>query len=281
VVISVNVHLSGSTVGARRSYGAIVRRLVASAYPHADAIVAISPDIAADLAATAGVARNRIAVIGNPVDREGIERAAAAPVEHPWLQPGQPPVVLAVGKLKKQKDFPTLIRAFARVLHQRPARLIVLGEGEERARLQAMVTRMGLSDVVSMPGFVTNPYCWMARASVFVLSSAWEGLSNALLEALACGCPAVSTDCPSGPRNVLANGTFGPLVPVGDDTAMAEAILSLLAEPPAAERLRDRVRAFALDRSTERYLEVLEAASTRCRTAKAIRVAPGPELLEP
>jgi glycosyltransferase involved in cell wall biosynthesis len=281
VVVSVNVHLSGSTVGAHSPYGPIVRRLVARAYPRAAAIVAISPDIAADLAATAGVAQHRIAVIDNPVDREGIERAAAAPVEHPWLQPGQPPVVLAVGKLKRQKDLPTLIQAFARVLHQRPVRLIVLGEGEERARLQAMVTRMGLADAVSMPGFVANPYCWMARAAVFVLSSAWEGLSNALLEALACGCPVVSTDCPSGPRHVLANGAFGPLVPVGDDVAMGEAILSLLAAPPAPQRLRDRVRAFSLDRSVERYLEVLSAASARCGSEKAIPLMPGSELTEP
>lgn len=261
VVVSVNVHLTASTDRRRRIYGPVVRRLAASIYPRAEAIVAISEGIASDLRAAARVPKDRIVVIDNPLDFAGIQRAAADPVEHPWLQPAQPPVVLAVGKLKIQKDFPTLLRAFARVVRRRPARLVMLGEGEERKRLRTMVMRMGMAEIVSMPGFVANPFGWMARASVFVLSSAWEGLSNALLEALACGCPVVSTDCPCGPRHVLANGAYGPLVPVGDDAAMAEAILSLLANPPPAERLKARAASFSFDRAVDRYLTVLEAAS--------------------
>ncbi|MGF1641748.1 MAG: glycosyltransferase [Rhodospirillales bacterium] len=263
VVVSVNVHLSASTDRRCKPYGPIVRWLAARAYRRADAIVAISEGLATDLAATTGIARDRIAVIDNPVDIPDIRRAAAVAIDHPWLRPGEPPVLLAVGKLKAQKDIPTLLRAFARIVDRRPARLVVLGEGEECGRLKALADRLKIAHAVAMPGFVANPHAWMARASVFVLSSAWEGLSNALLEALACGCPVVSTDCPSGPRHVLADGTYGRLVPVGDDAAMAAAILSVLDDPPASDRQRRRAAAFSFDRAVRRYLEVLGAVERR------------------
>ena len=139
---------------------------------------------------------------------------------------GQPPVVLSVGRLTatNQKDFPTLIEAFAQVRQIRPARLLILGEGEQRPKLEAMVKQLGLEQDVILPGFVENPYPYMARAALFVLSSRWEGLPGALIEALYCGAPVVATDCPSGPREILAGGQHGRLVPVGAVSEMAKAI---------------------------------------------------------
>ena len=135
-------------------------------------------------------------------------------------------MILGVGRLTPQKDFPTLIRAFARVRRQRPARLVIVGEGrpEARAALMRLAAELGCAEDVSLPGFTHNPFCYMAHAGVFVLSSLHEGLPGVLIQALACGAPVVSTDCPSGPREILEGGRYGRLVALGDDAAMAEAI---------------------------------------------------------
>jgi glycosyltransferase involved in cell wall biosynthesis len=134
---------------------------------------------------------------------------------------------------------------------------VILGEGKQRAELETLAAALGIAEDVSLPGFVDNPYAYMARAAVFVLSSAWEGFGNVLVEALACGCPVVSTDCPSGPTEILAGGAYGPLVPVGDDAALAQAILSVLQAPPDPDRLRTRAAAFSLHQAADRYLQVL------------------------
>jgi glycosyltransferase involved in cell wall biosynthesis len=145
----------------------------------------------------------------------------------------------------------------------REARLIILGEGKERTKLEALVRKLGVAADVALPGFANNPFALMARASVFVLSSAWEGLPGVLIEAMACGYPVVSTDCPSGPAEILDGGAYGPLVPVGDDAALAQAILSVLDIPPDPDRLRARAAMFSVDSATDQYLEVLTAQSTR------------------
>jgi len=139
----------------------------------------------------------------------------------------------------------------------RPARLLILGEGKKRTTLEALARKLGVASDVGLPGFVDNPFAYMARAAVFVLSSAWEGFGNVVAEALACGCPVVSTDCPSGPAEILDGGAYGPLVPVGDDAALAKAILSVLETPPDPERLRARAALFSVDRVADQYLEVL------------------------
>jgi glycosyltransferase involved in cell wall biosynthesis len=193
-------------------------------YPWADAIVAVSKGVADDLAQVARIPRECIRVIYNPIVTPELREKAQAPLEHPWFVPGEPPVILATGRLSAQKDFPTLIQAFARVRQTRPARLLILGEGEERPALEAQAKQLGLERDVSLPGFVVNPYPYMAWAGVFVLSSRWEGLPSVLIEALYCGAPAISTDCPSGPREILADGKYGQLVPVGDVNALARAI---------------------------------------------------------
>jgi glycosyltransferase involved in cell wall biosynthesis len=140
---------------------------------------------------------------------------------------------------------------------------VILGEGEQRGSLTRLARDLDVAGDVDLPGFVTNPYAWMARASVFVLASAWEGFSNALVEALAVGCPAVSTDCPSGPREILDHGAYGPLVPVGDDRALAAAILKTLDAPREPAFLQARAAAFSVDAAVERYLGVLRALCPR------------------
>ena len=218
--------------------------LVRHAYAEADALVAVSDGVADEMAAFAGVARERIATVYNPVSGPHLAQRAAAPLDHPWFQPGQPPVVLSVGMFKPQKDFATLIRAFAQLRTRREARLVILGDARGdakdvayKAELLALPSALGIAADVLFPGFVDNPQAWMARAGCFVLSSRWEGLGNVLIEALACGCPVVSTDCPSGPAEILDGGRYGRLVPAADPEAMAAAVAATLAEPPARARL--------------------------------------------
>jgi len=138
---------------------------------------------------------------------------------------------LSIGRLTKAKNYSTLIEAFAKVRQQRDVRLAILGNGEERPSLEGLVRRLGLENDVWLPGFVDPPYPYLARASVFVQSSIWEGFPTVIVEALAFGVPVVSTDCPSGPREILENGRFGELVPVGDVEALADAIRRALDVP--------------------------------------------------
>lgn len=234
--------------------------LVRRFYPWADGIVAVSRGVAEDLAQITRLPLERIRVIYNPVVTPELLKWAEEPVDHHWFDPGEPPVVLGAGRLTKQKDFSTLIRAFALVRQRRLARLMILGEGGERSSLEALVRELGLVDDVALPGFVKNPYAYMARAAVFVLSSVWEGLPNALIEALATGTPVVSTNCESGPAEILENGRYGQLVPVGDVGALAEAILTALSTAPAVESLQARAREFSLENILDQYLEALHSS---------------------
>lgn len=234
-----------------------VKPVIRRVYPWADAIVSVSNGVADDLTAFAGIPRERITTIYNPVLIPDLRTKARAPFDHAWFQPGAPPVVLGVGRLIPQKDFPTLLRAFARVLVQRQARLVILGEGRLRAELAILASTLGITADVALPGFVENPYAYMARAAVFALSSSYEGLPNVVIEALACGCPVVSTDCPSGPAEILDGGRYGRLVPIGNDIELARAICATLNAPPPTERLHDRALFFSANRAVERYCRIL------------------------
>lgn len=257
LVISAHNHLTVAATHARKAYRRKFPQLARSLYPEADRIVAVSNGVAEDLVQSIGLPRSRITTIYNPVFHPELLAQARDTPTHEWFVPGAPPVVLGIGKLKPQKDFACLVRAFARVLATRPARLLILGEGPQREALVSLAHELGVADAVSLPGFVANPFAYLGRAAVFVLSSAWEGLSNVIIEALACGCPVVSTDCPSGPAEILDGGTYGRLVPVGDDAALARAIVATLDQPLAPERLRDRARLFSVDHAVECYLDVL------------------------
>lgn len=207
------------------------RRLARFAYKDAAAVVAVSGGVADSVAAGVGIPRDSVQVIMNPVLTRRYWESVELPMEHPWLQPGQPPVILGVGRLVPQKDFPNLIQAFHKVRSERNARLMILGEGPDRAALEGLAAELGLSDSVLLPGFVNNPVTYMAHAAVFALSSIREGLPTVLIEALATGTPVVSTNCESGPFEILEGGRLGALVPVRDHEALAHAIVEALDAP--------------------------------------------------
>jgi glycosyltransferase involved in cell wall biosynthesis len=261
VCVSVRSNLSQEAAHSPFLAGRWMPRLARAFYPRADAVIAVSQGVADDLDRLLGAGRARILVIPNPVVTPELAALAAASADHPWLQPGTAPVILAAGRLAPQKDYPTLIRAFAALSAERDLRLIILGEGPERAALESLIQQLGLGDRVALPGFRDNPFAYMSRARLFVLSSAWEGLPGVLIQAMACGTPVVSTDCPSGPREVLADGRFGPLVPVGAVEALAAAMALTLEQPPEPERIKARAADFGLEPVTRRYLEVLGCGS--------------------
>jgi glycosyltransferase involved in cell wall biosynthesis len=222
----------------------------------ADSIIAVSGGVADDFARVTGIPRRRVEVIFNPVITPALRQAMSAPAPHPWFAEPSPPVVLGVGRLRRQKNFPALIDAFAEVRRDREARLMILGEGPERPALESLIRARGLQDSVALPGFLDNPYACMARAAVFVLSSDWEGLPTVLIESLAVGTPVVATDCESGPREILRDGALGELVPVGDVPALARAISQVLAGErvvPPVETLRP----FTLDTVLDNFQRVL------------------------
>ena len=236
------------------------RWITRNVYPRAAAIVAVSQGVARSLARGAHLKPEAITTIYNPAVPPELGHLATQLIEHPWLAPGQPPVILGVGRLHRQKDFPTLIRAFARMRKQREARLIILGTGRKadaRAELRALAESVGIANDIDLPGHVENPFAYMSRAAVFILSSAWEGFGNVIVEALACGCPVVSTDCPSGPAEILADGKYGRLVSVGDDAALADAALQVLDEPRDRALLQTRAQEFSADKATRKYLELI------------------------
>jgi glycosyltransferase involved in cell wall biosynthesis len=175
------------------------------------------------------------------------------------------PVVLAAGRLERQKDFPTLLRAFALLRAERPVRLVVLGEGAWRERLAALAATLGVAADVDLPGFQPNPYPFLARTRVFALSSRWEGSPNVLTEAMALGTPVVATDCPSGPREILADGRYGPLVPMGDAPALAAALARALDEPLPSAVLKGAVRDYSAIESARRYLALLDRIALESR----------------
>lgn len=246
-----------SEFGNRPSFSErVVLTLMRRLYPRADGAIAVANGVAADLVQVIGLDAARVHTIYNPVVTDGLEELASRDTPHPWLEPGEPPVVLGVGRLTAQKDFATLIRAFRLVRDERVCRLVILGEGEERNDLQDLIAELGLTDCVLLPGFQANPFAWMSRAAVFVLSSKWEGLPGVLIQAMACGAPVVSTDCHSGPREILEGGKWGRLVPVADSPKMAAAILEALTaseRPDVASRAAD----FSVPRSVDAYLQVL------------------------
>ncbi|MEZ5931157.1 MAG: glycosyltransferase [Alphaproteobacteria bacterium] len=249
-------------------YGAIDRRwrdrLVKRLYPTADAIIAVSNGVADNLHHAVRVEPERIHAIANGILLERIDRLAAAPSPHPWLDDRSRPVVVALGRLVRKKDYPTLLRAFARLRARRPARLIILGEGRKRPAIERLRAELGLDGAVDLPGRVENPFAYLARASLYVLSSTFEGMPSALIEALACGCPAVATDCPSGPSQILDDGRYGRLVPVGDVGALAEAMDAALADPPPRARQNGRAQEFSADRTIDGYLDVLDGVCRAC-----------------
>lgn len=223
-------------------------------YPHAQAIVCVSQGVADDLAHLLGLDRRTLKCIYNPIVDERIAIMSQIVPDHAWYGDNAIPVIIAAGRLMLQKDFPTLIKAFSIVRKSIAARLLILGEGMQRDALMAYRHELGLQADVDFSGFVENPYQYYAHSRMFVLSSRYEGFGNVIVEALACGTPVVSTDCPSGPREILENGKYGKLVPVGDAQSMADAILETLQEKPDRELLMGRAADFTIEKITQEYV---------------------------
>lgn len=224
-------------------------------------IVAVSQGVADDFASHFPHLRNNISTIYNPVISNTLMARLSQPLDHPWFKAGGPPVLVAAGRLQPAKGFDVLIDAFARVVKATPARLLILGEGPDRHALATRIAADELQDVCELAGYRQNPYPYMARCNAFVLSSRFEGLPTVLIEALAAGARVIATDCPSGPREILADGKYGVLVPVNDPESLANAIIGQLSNPPSpAPGLKDWLQKFDVDTSVMKHIELIEAA---------------------
>ncbi|BAU10111.1 glycosyl transferase, group 1 family [Leptolyngbya sp. NIES-3755] len=241
-----------------QTFGKLRSRMVRWLYPKCNAIVAASIGTAEDVSGLTGIPLDRIQVIYNPVITQEVFQKSEVEIDHPWFKSGEPPVILGIGRLVSQKDFPTLITAFAKVRENRPARLMILGEGDDRASLEELIQKLGLESDVALPGFTDNPYAYLSKAALFVLSSRFEGFGNVVAEALACSAPVVSTDCPSGPAEILDRGKYGRLIPVADPSAMTTAILEMLDSPVDRAALKQRSLEFERDRIVDQYVDFIE-----------------------
>jgi glycosyltransferase involved in cell wall biosynthesis len=229
-------------------------RQLASLFNRSDGVVAVSQGVADEVVELSKIPLEKINVIKNPTITPELYQQAEAVIDEPWLAPDQAPLILGIGGLRRQKDFPTLIRAFARVRKTLPCRLMILGQGNKEGALLSLAKELGLGDDFRLAGFVENPYAYLKRAKLFVLSSLWEGSPNVLTEALALGTSCVSTDCPSGPYEVTRGGEVAPLVPMGDPERLAEAMLQTLRKPLDPERLKHAVSDYTLEKSARSYL---------------------------
>ncbi|MFC1904225.1 glycosyltransferase [Chloroflexota bacterium] len=226
-------------------------------YSKADGIICVSRGVAEDLVTQFKVPRQKIKVIFNPVDIEHVSSLVDEEVDHPYFTSKETPIIIAMGRLVVAKGYPYLIKAFAQVVAQFPCRLIILGDGKEKEALQKLVRHLGIERWVDFLGFQKNPFKYLAQSDIFVLSSLWEGFPLAIMEAMACGIPVVSTRCPSGPDEIITNGVNGLLAPVADDTELAVALLRLLNDRSFARRLaqagRQRVEDFTVAKITQEY----------------------------
>ncbi|MBL1215448.1 MAG: glycosyltransferase [Ignavibacteriae bacterium] len=241
----------------------IIDSMIKILYRRGDKIVAVSEGVADDLKKTLPRLKSKITVIYNPVIDEEVFERADEPVDNDWFNDEEIPVIIGVGRISEQKDFSTLIKAFNIVSQQKEIRLLILGKynenDQEYVKLIELINELGISDKVKFEGFVSNPFAYLSRASVFVLSSKWEGLPGVLIQALACGCPVVSTDCPSGPNEVINNESIGYLSPVGDYEILADKIIKTLDRNIDKTILINRAKEFSVDKGAENYLKMIAA----------------------
>lgn len=252
IVVNVQNNVSTEAKFARNFKTRVMPLLARLFFPWAESIVPVSQGVGDDLVHL-GIPANKIQVIHNPVVTPDLLQQAQKTVTHPWFAPGQPPVIVAVGRLDAQKDYVTLFEAFAIARKNRFMRLVILGEGDLRKDLEARVDAMGLGDDVILPGFASNPFSYVAASNLFVLSSIFEGLPTVLIEAMAVGTPVVSTDCPSGPHEILSGGHYGPLVKMQSPEALAAAMLARLDMPRNSEFLKQRANKYSLEASVNAY----------------------------
>jgi glycosyltransferase involved in cell wall biosynthesis len=235
----------------------IQRNSMGRLYRFADNVIVNSRNVADDMSTYTGLPRHLITVVPNPVVPAARFLEEQPRPDHPWFAPGEPPVILGVGELGPRKDFGTLVRAFAEVRRTRACRLVILGKGGAREGLLRLAADLGVAADMDLPGFKSDPHKYMAHAALLGFTSLWEGNPLVLPEALAVGTPVVATDCPSGPREVLQDGRYGPLVPMGDPSAFAAAIIQTLDAPLPAQTLREAARPFEIEASTDAYLDAM------------------------
>ena len=264
LIVTVHNNLSQEAKSGQSLKRKLIPKLLKWIYPFADSVVAVSQGVAADLIHL-GIRQQQVNVIYNPILTPNFETLATAELSpgqsfataSQWLTNPEIPVIVGIGRLAPQKDFKTLIRAIALAQKEQPLRLLILGEGSEQPALETLIQQLTLTDSIIFTGFVDNPLTYLARADLCVLSSAWEGFGNVLVEAMGVGTPVVSTDCPSGPSEILAAGTYGKLVPVGNPNRLAHAILTTLKQPPAATLLKRRAADFSVERVVTEYEKLL------------------------
>jgi glycosyltransferase involved in cell wall biosynthesis len=231
--------------------------LVRRFYPWADELIAVSQGSAEDLSRTLSDRNCEIQVIYNPIVGPEFWKRAAAPLTDSRIEADDRPMVIAVGRLHYHKDYPTLLRAFSILRHSIDARLVFLGDGEERTALETLAHDLGVESSVSFLGNVPNPLPYMKRAKVLALSSVVEALPTVLIEAMAMNLPIVATDCPTGPREILCDGTYGALVPVGDSEGMAESLLGVLQTASTQMIPQRALERFQQDHVIEQYLAIM------------------------
>jgi glycosyltransferase involved in cell wall biosynthesis len=224
--------------------------------PMIGGIVAVSDWTANDFGRVCGIKRTLITRIYNPVIDETFGSKLQADADHPWFHEPTP-VFVSAGRLVKEKDQANLLRGFALHRQRRPARLFLMGTGSELESLQRLACHLGVERDVKFAGFVQNPLPYIRQAHCFVLTSRFEGFGVAIVEALACGTPVISTDCPGGPAEILHGGRYGRLVPVGDPDALASAMDEDLRTKFPPEKLRARAEAFSVSASVQEYAELL------------------------
>lgn len=232
--------------------------LVKRFFHKAEAITAVSKKVAEDLVTILPSLQKKVLVIYNSVIVPSMLEQSLLKPNLPWKSDLSVPIILGAGRLVRDKDFKTLVEAVAIVRKSRRVRLVILGDGEEKDSLLSLAEKLNFENDISLPGYTNNPYAWMSVASVFVLSSRREGLPMVLIEALACGCKVVSTDCESGPFEILDNGKYGKLVPVVDANAMAEAILTSLADSQEGLKEMQHLDAYRSHRIADEYIVLMQ-----------------------
>lgn len=231
-------------------------------YPFADTVTAVSDGVAGELRDILGLAPDRVQTVYNPIVGPELPALAEAALDHPWIGDAARPLIVAVGRLVGQKDYPTMLRAFALLRAHRPARLAILGIGAARVALEALATELGIARDVAFVGFDPNPLRWMARARLVIQSSRVEGLPGTLIQSMACGTPVVATDCNFGPREVVTDGADGFLVAVGDARALADRALQLVGDAALRDRMsraaRASARRYTVAASLQRYQDAID-----------------------
>ena len=242
----------------------IYKTVMRFSYISADGVIANSDDTRHDLIKNSIVSNEKVSVVGNPVLPTDYKEKSEAILNHPWFDSQDFKVALSVGRLHSQKNQQLLVRAFARVSQLLPdLRIVILGEGEKKASLQKLAEELGVLDKFEIIAFQANPYPYYRNADLFVLTSDWEGFGNVLVEAMACGTPVISTDCPGGPKTILQNGQYGTLIPVGDEEALVNALLKHFQGQANTdvEAAIDNARKYTVESVAERYLMILTRES--------------------